>query len=353
MGEAGNWENGIQLSSYPAIQRAGRFVLLSQRRRTWFRIGEVPGNNLLATRSFAGAQVRSGPVDPARATISGASPAIWTFLRRRRIYAVYPPRREATMSKSSVAGLLVLLSAFALAPQVTAQDPSILYGRVQDAVSEQPVADARVLATDSSAMVFTDSLGTFAIEAGPGARPTVIIDKLGYMTGEFSLAGTDGQFYVIPLEPAPFVLEGVEAVSQSSVTRMVLDLQRRRNSYQGAVRVLDRTRMEGYTDGTTAWDLIRQRVPTLLECDSRSGLCMRGRARTIRNPFPIVPVFVCVDQWQSFGAIAELDRLSQLDIAMIEIYSRGRGGIRVYTTEYLAHAARTGRFIATPLGFGC
>ena len=40
-------------------------------------------------------------------------------------------------------------------------------------------------------------------------------------------------------------------------------------------------------------------------------------------------------------------------VATIEIYDRGRSGIRVYTPGYLASSAHRGRNVALPLSFGC
>jgi hypothetical protein len=60
-----------------------------------------------------------------------------------------------------------------------------------------------------------------------------------------------------------------------------------------------------------------------------------------------------VDGFESFGAINELETIDIRDVALIEIFARGRGSVRIYTSRYLASAAGSGRNVATPLWFGC
>jgi hypothetical protein len=101
-------------------------------------------------------------------------------------------------------------------------------------------------------------------------------------------------------------------------------------------------------------DFVRTRVPGLFECSAGwSGLCVWGRAPTPQNPYPEDPVTVCVDGWQSMGAVSELETIDIRIVALVEIMSRGRGGIRVYTAGYLMAAARDGRRIDNPFAFGC
>ena len=54
---------------------------------------------------------------------------------------------------------VTLLIGLATASPAVSQIPVVLYGRVQDANSGEPVARARILAGDSTNAVFADSLG--------------------------------------------------------------------------------------------------------------------------------------------------------------------------------------------------
>ncbi len=102
------------------------------------------------------------------------------------------------------------------------------------------------------------------------------------------------------------------------------------------------------------------RASGIYECDrssgmglaSWSGVCVPGRS-SLNNLFPETPVLVCVDGFASFGAVSELETIDIRNVALIEIYSRGRGGVRIYTAPYLGATAGQGRNIATPLWFGC
>ena len=51
----------------------------------------------------------------------------------------------------------------------------------------------------------------------------------------------------------------------------------------------DRMLLDRFMPNGSAWDLIRQRLPGVFECsEALSGLCVRGRSRSIANPFPVV-----------------------------------------------------------------
>ena len=241
-----------------------------------------------------------------------------------------------------------------LVSPLSAQVGIVIHGRVEDSSTRDHIAGARVLSPDSSSVVVTDSLGQFAILIDPDEVLAVHVEQYGYQSQRFDLGeGAAARISVLLLEPAPIELEGIQVVEESALAEVLRDLRGRRNSYLGSVMAFDRPRLERYGAGS-AWDFVSMRAPRVFECSSAlSGLCMRGRDRTFRDPFPEVPVRVCVDAWDSWGAAGELRSLDMQSVALVEIYSQGRGGIRIYTAAYLAHSAITGRNIATPLWFGC
>jgi hypothetical protein len=243
----------------------------------------------------------------------------------------------------------MLLAAAASAQGVLVQ------GRVEDAFTRAPVASARVLAPDSTA-VFTDSLGVFAITVDERSGLYVRVTQFGYIEQRFDLpAAARGRLSVLLLEPVPFELEAINVVTESAVERVFRQLRSRRNAFQGSVMAFDRARIDRVTRVGTAWDFISSRASGMYDCDgfaSRSGLCVRGRS-TFNDPFPDIPVLVCVDGFPSFSAVNELSTIDIRDVGLVEIFARGRGSVRVYTARYLAAAAGSGRNVATPLWFGC
>jgi hypothetical protein len=227
-------------------------------------------------------------------------------------------------------------------------------GRVEDAAARVPLAGARVLGPDSAA-VFTDSLGNFAMLMPRDTPLHVTVEQYGYQSQRFEL-GSDPptRILVLLLEPAPIELEGITVVEEAALERTLRGLARRRNAYPQSVSAYDGERLQRLAGPGTAWDFVNTRVPGMRDCSiGRSGLCVRGRGPTFQNPFPEVPITVCVDGWESWGAVSELGSLDMSIVSLVEIYNRGREGIRIYTAGYIASAARTGRNIAAPLAFGC
>ena len=233
----------------------------------------------------------------------------------------------------------------------------LVRGRVEDAFTRAPVAGARVSAPDSTA-VFTDSLGVFALTVDERSGLFVRVTQFGYVPQRFDLPTEAGErVSVLLLEPLVFELEAIDVVTESAVEQMFRRLRGRRNAFQGSVMAFDRARIERMTRVGTAWDFVFSRATNLFECNAytptiHSGLCVRGRG-TFSDPAPEIPVLVCVDAWESFSAIHELETIDIRDVALIEIFARGRGSIRVYTSRYLASAASHGQNVATPLWFGC
>jgi hypothetical protein len=228
----------------------------------------------------------------------------------------------------------------------------VIHGRVEDALSLEPLAAARVLSADSSSAVYTDSLGAFTISL-PGAGPLAVwAERFGYASDRFDLAGdARSQLFVIRLEPAPIELEGITAEAEAAISVLVDNIENRRNSYPGPVRAFDRPRLDRLAQPGSVYDFLSSRIPRLTFCDRDAfRLCVYGRFRTFRDPRPLVPLEVCVDEWTSFLPAAELRNISMQSVSLLEIYP---GHVRVYTTDWMLSRARRQRTRVMPLQMGC
>jgi len=259
------------------------------------------------------------------------------------------------MTHRALSTLLGALALLLLAPAASAQ--VVLHGRVEDAARRTPLAGVRVLSGDSSAAVFTDSLGRFALPvqtqlAGPYE---IRAERPGYAPQWFQLPdGAASRLSVLLLDPAPLELEGIEAVAESAVEEVLSDLRRRRNSYWGPVTVFDRRQIERRGRIGSAWDFIRQTAPALYDCwEALSGVCVRDRGvRSLREGPREIPVHICVDGRESWSAAIELGSLDIGAVALVEIFDHGRGGIRVYTPGYVVANAVRRRNISPPIVMG-
>ena len=232
-----------------------------------------------------------------------------------------------------------------------AQSQVVIRGRVEDASARTPLAGARVVAPDATA-VFTDSLGVFSIRIGEGDPLFVQVTQYGYMSQRFDLPSeAPSRVSVLLLEPNAIELEGINVVAESSVARLLNSLRSRRNASPVPVQAFDRARLDDIAGAGSVWDFVSSRA-RVQECDSfvrtsfgsgndtlqdwwrrRSGLCSYGGGG----------VLVCVDGWDSFAAVSELSSMDIRSVALVEIYGRGGGAIRVYTSGYLLSMASQAR----------
>ena len=246
------------------------------------------------------------------------------------------------------------LACLALASPLSAQVGVVIHGRVEDAVSREPVAGARVFAADSSFAVYTDSVGTFYIPL-PAEGPFAIqAERLGYLSQQFDLEGDASRISILRPEPSPIQLEGFTVEEAAALTELVENLERRRNFYPSTMRAFDRTLLERFGTGESVLDFVRTRKPWIIQCDSDlSQMCVRGRGRSFRNLNPQNPVLVCVDGFRSFSPFLELASLSIQSVALVELYGSRGSQVRVYTAHWMASRARKGRTNVVPLFFGC
>ena len=256
--------------------------------------------------------------------------------------------------RSTRIAVALLLTA---APAPVAAQATVIQGRVEDALSRIPLPDVTLFSADSSRAAVTDSMGAFVLRLPAEAPLTVLVERVGYQTSWFHLPESAAERRaVLRLEPEPIELQGIEIVGESAVTETLEALERRRNGYFGAVSAFDRLRLEELAGFGTVSDFVRREAHYAYPChQSASGLCSlerRGR-RSIPLPPTQRHVRVCLDGRESW--LAELDALDIESVALVEIYRRGRGGIRVYTPGFITAMARRGRTIssASPPEYGC
>lgn len=252
--------------------------------------------------------------------------------------------------------LVLLVAACLFARTVSAQDISgrvVVYGRVEDASSRAPIGGVRLLASDSSIAVVSDSLGSFAIPLPAHGPHAIFAEQFGYVSQRFDVqVALPSQIMVLLLQPAPMVLEGLTVTAEAALERLTRNIESRARASAGPVASLDHTRLERYGVAATVYDAVRARAPRITECwDDSSALCTWSRSVTFRSPYPRVRVSVCVDERRSLSPVSELSNLSIESVALVEIF--GRNTVRVYTVGWMLQRARIGHTSVYPEWMGC
>ena len=237
---------------------------------------------------------------------------------------------RATLRRALRAALPAL-GLFAPPLALGAQVGVVIHGRVEDAVSESPIAGALVRSADLASVVVSDSLGTFAIELDRGAPLLLVAEQFGYLPTEFVLAETaPSQVSVLRLPPVAIELEGVTVVGESELEEMVHSLTSRRNAYAAPSRVMDRAAVERFGAGD-AFDLVVRQVVNIRDCvtdlhpDAATVfLCRYARGSTER-------LLVCLDGVELVAAGAALRGIPVESIALAEFYGY-RSGVGTYSS---------------------
>lgn len=232
--------------------------------------------------------------------------------------------------RRALRGALPALALLAPLPALGAQVGVVIHGRVEDALSERPVAGALVRSGDSASMVVSDSLGGFAIELDPGAPFLLVAEQFGYLPTEFVLAeAAPSQVSVLRLPPVAIKLEGVTVVGESELEEMVHSLTARRNALAAPSRVMDREALERFGAGD-AFDLVVRQVVNIRDCVTDSHpdaatvfLCRYARGSSER-------LLVCLDGVELVAAGAALRGIPVESIAMAEFYGY-RSGVGTYS----------------------
>jgi len=217
--------------------------------------------------------------------------------------------------------------ALLLAAPVTAQQRAIeVPGRVLDATSGVPIADAVVRLSDNGPLALSDSLGRFVLRGvTPGTHPWQI-SRLGYATWTEDVEATEEDEFTIRLLPQPEVLEGLVVVGDR--------FRDRRASSGMSAQVIDRAEMVRAAAGDLHTFLQTRLGVPLMGCggDDREENCAMLRGRRVK-------ITVFIDEERASGGLAQLRGLSPADVYSIELFD---GGImvRVYTQDFMRQLAR-------------
>jgi hypothetical protein len=241
------------------------------------------------------------------------------------------------------------------ASPLSAQIVTVIYGRVEDAMSRDPVEGARIFAVEASSVALTDSLGAFALPVQSEGPFVIQAESFGYLPGRFEiLEDAPSRITVLLLEPSPIELAIIEAVNEDALTTLVRSLEERRLLAPSPVSVFGRTALEGFPGGSVL-DFVLDGNSRLKPCDDNSlQLCVAGRWLSLWDFSPEAPVVVCVDGVRSFSPATALALLQIESVALVEIW----GGlssrqVRVYTPQWMLSQARAGITEVTPLVVGC
>lgn len=144
----------------------------------------------------------------------------------------------------------------------------MLYGRVHDAETGQPVADAVVSTGDVFGAVATDSTGAFGIQVYGQPPYYLLTEAIGYEAAEYELPeDATERISVLSLERGPIPIEGIAVVAEARVSGVMRGLANRRGGHSGSVRLYDRDRLDRFA-GVNALQLVLQTVPRARECEA-------------------------------------------------------------------------------------
>lgn len=242
--------------------------------------------------------------------------------------------------KRVVLALLVMLS-MVPAP-VRGQDARVVQGRVIDARTMAPVANAYVGQTESPRGVVTDSMGLFLLSLEADLAPLIRVVQMGYAVLQTAVPeGGEGRLLNVLLVPDPVQIDGLTVLTERLADR-------RRGPY-GIGEVLLREQLLTESGGSGI-DLVRRTLPFVQPCGPETeALCMGGRSG-MSGPREVT---VCLDGNKLPSEVIEtmLGTVDPRGLYMVEIYSRV-GEVRMYSPSYMQRLIEAGSDLP-PLTFGC
>jgi hypothetical protein len=130
--------------------------------------------------------------------------------------AIVPPAESSAGSVRRVAAADTL-------ERVAAADTVELRGRVVDAESGEPMADAVIRLPDLERYALSASDGQFSFRDVPAGAYHLVITRIGYGEQTFSVNVRSGIYHVLPLPTQPIVVEGIEVTASWERTIEVMD----------------------------------------------------------------------------------------------------------------------------------
>lgn len=253
-----------------------------------------------------------------------------------------------------------------LAAAASAQQPAdsiALSGWVVDARSRQPLPSAYVVVQGVDVRMVTGEGGAFRLMVPRADGYEILVGRFGYMEMHYEIGEEElaeqlvGEQLILPLEPQPLPLEGLE-VTVDRLAELEERLESRTRAYSdGPSRAVGRERIERSGPGS-ALDLVLEQERGLFECWNSPGeLCARSRrTATFRSPGGSGEsrVRVCLDDRRLWGGTAELHAIPKEEIYRLELYGfGGRGQVRLYTRWFMARKSAEPDHALPPAEFGC
>jgi hypothetical protein len=115
--------------------------------------------------------------------------------------------------------LLIVGGLMALATALAAQQPAstAVSGVVVDAVTGVPVPNALVSAGAEGPRALTDSIGRFRVAEVPRGTRQLVVERFGYVSLTYPLAGPAGSALVLRLTPNPIALDSLTLTGSAEV----------------------------------------------------------------------------------------------------------------------------------------
>ncbi|MEX2281614.1 MAG: carboxypeptidase-like regulatory domain-containing protein [Gemmatimonadota bacterium] len=227
------------------------------------------------------------------------------------------------MSRTSIA--LSILGLMAVVAPLQAQRAGgqgvSISGHVTDLSTGNPIENALVEFPALQRQTLTDQSGRFALANVRLGKHKVVITQLGYKTLVREVIIADNEPLIMPLEPDPVMIKGLDI--------QVDRLETRRRAVGVSAQAFSRKELVG-TSHVSAADFVRRRTP-MVPCPSGRGTCLRHRGQ-------IIAPIVYIDERRAFG-LEELEAYPMYDVYLVESYENGRH-IRIYTTWFMQNLAR-------------
>ena len=206
---------------------------------------------------------------------------------------------------------------------------------MQDALSEQPIADALVILEGDRKAVLTDEEGRFDFGFLEPGEVSITIRRYGYQTqgADFFLPGGEATHLEVPLPPMAVLVDGLNVVTERLET-----MDQRITSRRRATPMAAQAFEQGRLVRTPARDVLEmldlESALPIQPCGRRSfgGACVLRRGR-------LVEPRVFVDEMPVIGGLEQLATYRPYDLYLVEVYGRGLE-VRLYTHQFMERMAR-------------
>jgi hypothetical protein len=267
------------------------------------------------------------------------------------MYRGHPVGSPLRLSRA-VWSLLALAALMPESHRLEAQQ-TVVYGRVEDAESRQPVEGVRVISADSTSATYSDSTGFFAVVFRTGAPLTLHTERLGYLHQQFDLPpDAASRINIILVAQAPIEIEGIDVITEQKITTLLRNMESTRRAYPYAMNSFDQAWLQRFARNGTPYEVVHRILPFLAPCRfDPFKACVPGRgASSFSNARPVAQYIICVDGWEM--GLSDLGNLPNEDIAQLTILRGLPKMILVYTVDYMLFMARNNRTDPRQMGAG-